>query len=70
MPGNAIFRLPSRIAYHLWTLFLFTKSDMKAVVLPVVSLQPLHIGNAQYEHINSLRLSLHSHLSQILMHRD
>ncbi|KAL5534703.1 hypothetical protein ACEPAG_1167 [Sanghuangporus baumii] len=30
--------LPSELCYHLWTLFLFTKSDIKTTVIPITSL--------------------------------
>ena len=26
----------SRLLYHAWTLFLFTKSDIKTTVIPIV----------------------------------
>ncbi|EJD04462.1 uncharacterized protein FOMMEDRAFT_82531 [Fomitiporia mediterranea MF3/22] len=35
---GALRNLPSELLYHLWTLFLFTKSDIKTTVIPITSL--------------------------------
>lgn len=32
-----ILKLPYYLAYHSWTAFLFTKSDFKAIIIPIVS---------------------------------
>lgn len=36
-PLSAADMAATTLSYHLYTLFLFTKSDMKALVLPAVS---------------------------------
>lgn len=33
-----VFSLPNTALYHLYTLFLFTKSDIKTTVIPIVRL--------------------------------
>lgn len=38
---SILLRLPSRLVYFLYTLFLFTKSDIKTTVIPIVSYDPL-----------------------------
>ena len=46
--AKAVFNVPYRLAYHAWTAFLFTKSDIKTTLIPIVSFQtlpPLSVTN-------------------------
>ncbi|KAI5120554.1 hypothetical protein M0805_000282 [Coniferiporia weirii] len=36
--SRSLRNISSKISYHLWTIFLFTKSDIKTTVIPVTSL--------------------------------
>jgi 4-hydroxybenzoate polyprenyltransferase len=48
----------STLSYHLYTLFLFTKSDMKALVLPAV--RDIHIGLSSFVFDEPCHLTLTS----------
>ncbi|KAL5476971.1 hypothetical protein ACEPAI_3157 [Sanghuangporus weigelae] len=46
-----LLNLPSSILYHLWTLFLFTKSDIKTTVIPITSLAIASAPLSQISHL-------------------
>ncbi|KAH8120717.1 UbiA prenyltransferase family-domain-containing protein [Phellopilus nigrolimitatus] len=45
---QTLLQLPSHVLYHLWTLFLFTKSDIKTTVIPITLLA---VASAPLENI-------------------
>ncbi|THH08949.1 hypothetical protein EW145_g2356 [Phellinidium pouzarii] len=61
---RTLLSLPSHVMYHLWTAFLFTKSDIKTTVIPITSLAVASAPLSELSHLPHIVFWIWFHVLQ------